>query len=68
MRKAIAVGHFGTQSALARALGIGHAAVSKWGEWVPPLQAARLAQLTGNVLKFDPSQYADWYTRKRLSK
>jgi hypothetical protein len=57
-----AVSHFGTKIAVARALNIGKAAVSKWDEegLVPPLRAAQLHKLTRGKLKFDPSAYADW--------
>lgn len=60
-----AVDHFGSKSAIARALKIGKAAVSKWEERVPPLQAARLHQITDGALVFDPSEYEDWYRQKR---
>jgi transcriptional repressor of cell division inhibition gene dicB len=49
----------GNQSAVARALGVGKAAVSKWKKTgrIPPLHAARIERLTGGALKFDPNQY-----------
>lgn len=49
----------GNQSAVARTLGVGKAAVSKWKKAgrIPPLHAARLEKLTGGALKFDPDQY-----------
>ena len=49
----------GNQSALARALGVKRAAVSKWKKVnrVPPLHAARLERLTHGALKFDPADY-----------
>ena len=52
--------HFGTQAAAARALGIGRAAVNKWGDLVPPLQAIRLCRITHGVLQFDVEKYAGW--------
>jgi len=53
----------GNQSAVARALGVGKAAVSKWKKTnrVPPLHAARLEKLTGGALTFNPDDYT---TRK----
>ena len=49
----------GNQSAVARALGVGKAAVSKWkkSKRIPPLHAARLEKLTGGALKFNPDEY-----------
>lgn len=67
MLKASVISYFGSPSKVAEALGIGRAAISKWGDQVPPLQAARLAQLTLGQLKFDAEEYTDWYTRKRAS-
>jgi transcriptional repressor of cell division inhibition gene dicB len=67
MRKSSVIKHFGSPSKVALALGIGRAAVSKWGERVPPLQAARLEQLTKKKLRFDPSDYADWYKKSAQS-
>lgn len=49
----------GNQSAVARALGVGKAAVSKWKQAgrIPPLHAARLEKMTGGALKFNPDEY-----------
>lgn len=65
MLKSSVIDYFGSPSKVAEALGIGRAAISKWGEQVPPLQAARLAQLTLGQLRFDADEYTNWYTRKR---
>lgn len=54
------IAYFGSKAKTARALGLGKAAVSKWSERVPPLQAARLHRLTRGKLKFDPEAYANW--------
>jgi hypothetical protein len=54
------IAHFGSKIAVARALNIGKAAVSKWPDKVPPLRAAQLEKLTNGELKFDPDSYADW--------
>ncbi len=67
MLKTAAVAHYGSQAAVARALGIQKAAVSKWGEFVPPFQASRLHQKTRGTLKYDPSDYAGWYRRNRAT-
>lgn len=57
----------GNQSAVARALGVGKAAVSKWKKTkvVPPLHAARLDKLTGGALKFDPDEYVAPRSKER---
>lgn len=60
MLTADAVKHFGSKTLVAKALGIGKAAVSKWPPMVPPLRAAQLHQLTRGKLKFDPASYQDW--------
>jgi DNA-binding transcriptional regulator YdaS (Cro superfamily) len=54
------IAHFGSKVAIARALGIGKASVSKWPEKVPPLRAAQLHKLTRGKLKFDLESYSDW--------
>lgn len=45
MRKSAAIQLFGTQSALADALGISRAAVSAWGDYVPPLRAYEIREM-----------------------
>lgn len=57
MNTADAVQHFGNQSAVARALGISPAAVSKWPSVVPLESAMALAILSGGALTVDQSQY-----------
>lgn len=64
MRTQDVISHFGNRSKVARALGIGRASVSKWGERVPPLRAAQLGKLTRQRLRFDPDEYADWYSKR----
>jgi transcriptional repressor of cell division inhibition gene dicB len=56
-----AISCFENRKKLAEALGIRPSAVSQWGERVPPLQAARLQELTRGALRFEPSEYVDWY-------
>lgn len=65
MLTASVIEYFGRQVDVAKALGIGRAAVWKWGEMVPPLRAAQIDRLTRGKLKFDPSQYADWYSKTK---
>jgi len=49
--------HFSTQVALADVLGISRAAVSKWGEDVPPLRQLQLQAITDGKLRPDPDVY-----------
>lgn len=54
MRKSEAVNWFGNGSKLAKALGVGKAAVSKWPEdEVPPRCQYEIERLTGGELKAD---------------
>jgi DNA-binding transcriptional regulator YdaS (Cro superfamily) len=57
MYKADAVRHFGSQIAVARALGITKGAVSLWGNVVPEGSAYKLESVTGGALKVDPTLY-----------
>lgn len=59
MKKSDVVKHFGSQSAVARELGIGKAAVSKWDDLVPRPWAAELHVRTRGKLRFDPRKYTD---------
>ena len=54
-----AIKHYKSKTRIARALGIGKAAVSKWGEVVPRGWAAELHVLTKGRLKFDQWEYRD---------
>lgn len=51
MRKAAVVEHFGTLTALADALGIGKAFVSKWGDDVPQRYAYEIERITKGKFK-----------------
>lgn len=51
MLKADAIAHFGSATAVAKALGIGKAFVSKWGPDVPQRYAYELERLTDGALK-----------------
>ena len=63
MKTADAIAHFGSQHALARALGVSQAAVAQWGEEVPALRQLQLQQLTLGILKAAP----DVFERKSAS-
>ena len=51
MRKRDLVRHFGTASAVAKALGIGKACVSKWDDQVPQRYAYEIERITRGKLK-----------------
>lgn len=49
-----AIEHFGSEAALARALGIKQQSVQDWGEVVPKLRQLQIEKLTDGKLKADP--------------
>ena len=51
MKKQDAIEYFGTQQALADAIGVSSAAIAQWGDTVPPLRQLQLQQLTLGKLK-----------------
>ncbi len=53
MKKRDVIKHFGSKSAVARALGITPQAVSLWSERVPELRAYQIESLTGGALRRD---------------
>lgn len=53
MKKSEVVKHFGTQQAVADALGITIGAVSQWKEELPPNRQALIELITGGKLKAD---------------
>ncbi len=57
MKTAQVIQHFGSQAAVARALGITASAVNQWRETVPLATAARLEKITGGKLVLDVDQY-----------
>ena len=57
MRTKTAIKHYGSRAAIALALGISRAAVSKWGPFVPEGSAYKLESITGGVLRVDPKLY-----------
>ena len=54
MTKDEAVQHFGTQTALAQALGLDQSTVSGWGSFPPPLRQLQIERLTSSQLKAEP--------------
>ncbi|MCU8012213.1 Cro/CI family transcriptional regulator [Shewanella sp. SM74] len=59
MTKEEAVKFYGSQSKLAKALGINPASVSQWGDDVPELRAFQIERLTGGQLKATALQLAN---------
>jgi transcriptional regulator with XRE-family HTH domain len=57
VRTKAAIKHYKTRAAIARALGISPAAVSKWEAVVPEGSAYKLESITGGVLRVDPKLY-----------
>lgn len=57
MKTDTAIEHFGNRAAIAKALGISRAAVSKWGDVVPEGSAYKLESLTAGALRADSSLY-----------
>lgn len=57
MKKSAVLGHFGTQQAVADALGISAAAVSKWSDPIPKWRAYQIEKITRGKLKLDPDLY-----------
>lgn len=57
MFKKEVIKHFGTQRAVAKALGISDAAVSQWKEIIPEKDAHRLQIVTDEVLKYQETVY-----------
>lgn len=58
MKKSDVIKHFGSKSAVARALGITPSAVSTWPEKVPDLRAYQIEELTKGELKREPREAA----------
>lgn len=64
MYKADVLKIYKTSTAVAQALGITVSAVSQWEDLVPPISAAKLAQLN-STLSFDPALYPDLPANQR---
>lgn len=58
MNKSDVLSYFGGVAATAKALGISHVAVSKWGDTIPQGRAYQIEVVTGGKLKANPSQPA----------
>ena len=54
MQKNDVLAHFGSITAIAKAIGVSHAAVSKWDETIPQGRAFQIEVLTGGKLKAEP--------------
>ncbi|MBC3250480.1 Cro/Cl family transcriptional regulator [Serratia fonticola] len=57
MLKKDVIAHFGSQRAVAKALGISDAAVSQWKEVIPEKDAYRLEVVTSGELKHQEGKY-----------
>lgn len=57
MRTADVVEYYGGVRAAARAIGINHSAVIRWGEVVPYLRACAIEHETRRKLRVDPECY-----------
>jgi transcriptional repressor of cell division inhibition gene dicB len=57
MRKADVIAHFGTQVAVARAIGLTKSAINQWPERVPFESALRVQAATGGLLSVDMALY-----------
>lgn len=55
MNKSDVLSYFGGVAATAKALGISHVAVSKWGDTIPQGRAYQIEVLTGGELKAEPA-------------
>lgn len=53
MRTSDVIEHFGSQAAIARALGIKPPSVAEWGDTVPPLRQLQIEKLTAGKLIAD---------------
>ncbi len=51
MTKDEAINRFGSQVALAKALGMSQSTISTWGEYPPPLRQLQIEKITGSKLK-----------------
>ena len=65
MKTLDAITRFGSQTALADALGISKAAVNKWGADVPPLRQLQLQAMTNGAMQADADVYEQLSKRHR---
>lgn len=54
MTKDQAVAHFGTQTLLAKALGLTQGTISLWPDYPPPIRQLQIERLTGGALRAEP--------------
>lgn len=54
MTKDQVLAHFGSQPAVARALGMSQPSVSNWEDPLPPLRQLEIERLTGGLLRAGP--------------
>ncbi|MGE6107873.1 Cro/CI family transcriptional regulator [Aeromonas sobria] len=59
MQKHDVLEHFGSITAIAKAIGVSHAAVSKWDKTIPIGRAYQIEVLTGGQLKADVTAQPD---------
>lgn len=57
MKKADVIAHFGSQTAVAEALGISQASVAQWGDEVPSLRQLQIQALTLGKLRASPDVF-----------
>ncbi|SUO95210.1 Cro/CI family transcriptional regulator [Suttonella ornithocola] len=67
MFKKDVITYFGSQIAVADALGIGKSSVSLWGRVIPQLRAMQLEQLTGGKLHYDEFVYSSKPVKRSLT-
>ncbi|NUW71396.1 Cro/Cl family transcriptional regulator [Vibrio mediterranei] len=53
MNKKLVIDHFGSQQAVANALGISQVAVHKWKDNIPELRAYQIEKITEGALKVE---------------
>ncbi|CAH3441023.1 Cro/CI family transcriptional regulator [Phytobacter diazotrophicus] len=57
MLKKDVVQHFGSQRAIAKALGLSESAVSQWRDVIPEKDAFKIEKMTSGVLRREPELY-----------
>jgi DNA-binding transcriptional regulator YdaS (Cro superfamily) len=57
MLKKDVVQHFGSQRAIAKALGLSESAISQWRDVIPEKDAFKIEKMTSGALRLEPSFY-----------
>lgn len=57
MYKKEVITHFGSQRAIAKALGLSESAISQWKEVIPEKDAFKIEKMTAGALRLEPSLY-----------